>query len=280
MRDVDLAHQIWTAAISDFRQTYREVAEAGVKSVVLAADRGEFNLIDRKQAQAAGRILKKLGLTVRGCHAIETFPCDMNIADPAGHAAMVTLQATLMRNVAELGCQTYVVHLGSLPKDGDRARSWNQVHKAVDQLATQAQDLGMVLVLENGMAGYLASNAELVALVAGYGHPAVGLCYDSGHAHIMGDAAAILRQMSPYVVTVHLHDNDRSGDQHLIPGLGTMEWAPVVEALAACPRLKHAETEAANYPEWPHGLPVWPQKDLWARYGEVLNIEGTGVRYA
>ncbi|MHB8995610.1 MAG: sugar phosphate isomerase/epimerase family protein [Armatimonadota bacterium] len=280
MRNVDLAHQIWTAAISDFTQTYREVAEAGVKSVVLAARRGEFNLLDREQALAAGRILKELGLTVRGCHAIETPPCDMNVADPHEHAAMVQSHATLMRNVGELGCQTYVVHLGGLPKDGDRARSWNQVHKAVDQLAAQAQDLGMVLALENGMAGYLASNDELVALVAGYGHPAVGLCYDSGHAHIMGDAAATLRQMSPYVVTVHLHDNDRSCDQHLIPGLGTIEWAPVVEALAACPRLKHAETEAANYPEWPHGLPVWSREDLWARYGEVLNTEGTGVRYA
>lgn len=278
-RTADLAHQLWTAAFSDFRSAYEEVAQAGMRSVVLTERRGQYDLTVREQALEVGRILNQLGLQVLGCHGCEAHPCDLGLPDNDEHATMVRKHSTLMERVAELGCRSYVVHLGGAPEESARATAWGQVRKAVDQLGARAEALGMALALENGFTGYLASNEELVAFVAEYNHPAVGLCYDSGHAHLMGDAAEVLRLMAPYVVTAHLHDNDRSCDQHLIPGLGTIEWPSVAEALAECPRLLHAETEAANYDGWPFAPPLWTQQDLWARYDEVLNVAGTGVVY-
>lgn len=278
-RTSDLAHQIWTAAIPDLRTTYQEVAEAGIRSVVMTQQRGEFDLLVPEQARAAGRLLTELGLAVVACHGVESQPCDLSVRDADEHAAMVRAHTALMENTAELGCRTYVVHLGGAPEEGARAEAWGQVRKAVDQLGERAEALGVALALENGFTGYIASNEELVAFARDYHQPAVGLCYDSGHAHIMGDAAEVLRLMGPYVVTVHLHDNDRSCDQHLIPGLGTIDWPSVAKALAECPRLVHAETEAANYVGWPFSPEPWSQRELWARYGEVLNGAGTGVVY-
>ena len=279
-KTITLAHQIWTAAFGNFRSIYEEVAEAGVRSVVLAERRGEFNLLVPEQARQAGRVLEQLGLRVCACHGSETYSCDLSVRDDGDHAAMLRTHATLMENVAELGCKTYVVHLGPAPQDGAKEAAWQQVRKAVEALGAKAEALGMALALENGLPGYLASNEELIAFADDYAHPAVALCYDSGHAHITGEAAQVLRMMSRHVVTVHLHDNLGAEDQHLIPGLGTIDFRPVAEALAECPRLIHAETEAANYAGWPHALPLWSQKDLWARYLQVLNMPGTGVTYA
>jgi sugar phosphate isomerase/epimerase len=276
---MDLVHLAWSSSITDFEETYREVAEAGFRAVVMTERRGQYNMLDREQAREAGKVLERLGLAVRACHGAETQPCDLSVPDSAEHAKMVRAHATLMENTAGLGSRTYVVHLGVKPAEKPEA-AWGQVRRAVDELAPLAERLGVALALENGMQTYLASNEELLALVAEYDHPAVGLCYDSGHAHIMGDAAEVLRSLSPHVVTVHLHDNDGTSDQHLIPGHGTIEWQPVAEALAQCPRLIHAETEAANTLSWPPTPEVWPLARLYARYLEVLNLPGGGVTYA
>lgn len=276
---LDLAHLIWDRAIEDFDATYTEVAQAGFRALVMSQRRGPFDLLVPEQAREAGRRLEHLGLAVRACHGVETQPCDLSEADADAHAAMVTAHATLMENVAELGCRTYVVHLGAAPQDGNKEAAWGRVRKAVDELGTRAEALGVALALENGMQGYLATNNDLLSFVAEYDHPAVGICYDSGHAHIMEGAAVVLEAFSSYVVTAHLHDNDGTADQHLVPGQGTLEWQPVVEELARCPRLIHAEIEAANCTQWPPTTEVYSQEDLRARYLEILNLPGTGVLY-
>lgn len=277
-RELDLVHLTWTATIKDFETSYREVAEAGFHALVMTERRGQYNMLDREQAQEAGRVLERLGLRVAACHGAESQPCEVNVQDPAEHVKMVHAHATLMENTAELGSRTYVVHLGRKP-EGDATASWGQVRRAMDELGPRAEALGVALALENGMQGYLATNDELLAFVAEYNHPAVGICYDSGHAHIMGNAAEVLQALSPYVVTVHLHDNDATSDQHLAPGHGTMDWRPVAEALAQCPRLVHAETEAANCTEWPPTPEVWPLGKLYDRYLEVLNVPGAEVSF-
>jgi len=184
-----------------------------------------------------------------------------------------------MDNATEIGARTYVLHIGPLRAGEPKAASWERVRQCVDELAPHAEALGIALALENGLPDYVMTNEELVAFVAEYAHPAVGLCYDSGHAHVTGDAAAVLALFAPYVVTVHLHDNDGASDQHLIPGQGTMDWPAVVAELAQCPRLVHAETEAVNSAQWSPTPEVWDQRRVYERYMATLNTLGTGVCY-
>ncbi len=37
---LDLAYHVWTAGLTDFEATYREVAEAGVRTLVATQSRG------------------------------------------------------------------------------------------------------------------------------------------------------------------------------------------------------------------------------------------------
>jgi len=41
--------------------------------------------------------------------------------------------------------------------------------------------------------------------------------------------------VSSRIITVHLHDNDGSEDQHLVPGGGTIDWQMVRSALDSSP---------------------------------------------
>lgn len=278
-RELDLVYFVWSGSFDSCAATYREVAAAGVRSVVLTETRGEFDLKDPTQAAEVGRLLHDLGLQTPACHGLDSPAHILNVPDDDHRAGMVRDHVNVMTSVAALGCRTYVLHLGPRPAEDVVPAAWEAVRRAVDLLAPEAERLGITLALENGFVGYQASNAELLALVTEIAHPAVGICYDSGHAHMMGDAAAILRDFSPQVVTVHLHDNDGTADQHLLPGHGTLAWPEVAAALAACPRLIHAETEAANCTQWAHTPEVWPHRRAYEHYVQTLNLPGSGTAF-
>ena len=71
--------------------------------------------------------------------------------------------------------------------------------------------------------------------------PNVGVCLDSGHAHLAGYCvAAAVRRIDKLLFETHFHDNcgpvpsplpDRTGDMHLPVGLGTINWFDVHRAL-------------------------------------------------
>jgi sugar phosphate isomerase/epimerase len=51
-----------------------------------------------------------------------------------------------------------------------------------------------------------------------------GICLDYGHAHLMGDVAEIVEELSGHLVTTHVHDNRRRADDHLPPFTGSIDW--------------------------------------------------------
>ena len=58
-------------------------------------------------------------------------------------------------------------------------------------------------------------------------------CLDLGHVGLVGDEAQdVIRALgSDRLGCLHIHDNNYQGDQHLIPGLGQMNWPAITDAL-------------------------------------------------
>jgi len=67
----------------------------------------------------------------------------------------------------------------------------------------------------------------------------VGACLDIGHWYsfaegkIRGNLPAWIDALAPYLLHLHLHDNDGSFDQHLGPGQAEIPFAALFELLAA-----------------------------------------------
>ena len=96
----------------------------------------------------------------------------------------------------------------------------------------EAERQGIVLLAENLQDGAVADPRVISALVEEVASPAYGWCYDSGHAHCCGFGPDLLAGCVP-PLSVHFHDNDGAGDDHLIPGDGTIDWRETVKALLA-----------------------------------------------
>lgn len=273
-----LAYFVWDTSVGDFEATYSDVAASGVRSVMLDARRGNLDLERRRDVLAAGRILRRLGLKAPACHGLYTGDCHLAEEDLPARRRVVRRHLNFMRNAAELGVKTYVIHVGSCdrPGSGYKRAALDRVRRALDELAPAAQSLGLTLALENGFtAGYLLNDAaETAAFVGDYAHPAVGVCYDSGHANICGGASSVLKTLAPHIVTMHLHDNDGRDDQHLLPGEGTIDWSELVPLISKCPRLIHVETEAANSRPWQFTKKVRPVAEVYRHYLKILNTPG------
>jgi sugar phosphate isomerase/epimerase len=210
-------------------------------------------------------ILERLDLHAVACHGLLSGHFDLNEPDESFRAHMVKSHCRFMNHMAEIGCRTYVCHSGAAPQSDSRATSWDWVRQTLDELAPRAQALGLTIALENANPCHLGDNAaKLLRFANEYGCADVRICYDSGHAHRAEDAVSVLKILTPLVVTAHLHDNDKTSDQHLIPGHGTIDWQAVVPLLKQCPELIHIETEAFNIEKWPH-------RDVYKRYCEILS---------
>ena len=80
---------------------------------------------------------------------------------------------------------------------------------------------------------YCTNTEELLELADKIGMSNVGICYDIGHGHYMsGTPEKDIYALQPYLWALHVHDNDRWNDEHLLPYQGTANWEAVCKALA------------------------------------------------
>jgi sugar phosphate isomerase/epimerase len=126
-----------------------------------------------------------------------------------------------------------VVHLGER-EDGWSQRSVEYAINALEHLGAFAHPLGVRLIVENLLSE--ATTPEHLVTILELGHlNNVGVCLDLGHAHISVGIAEALTALGRRIVTLHVHDNHGTKDEHLWPGDGSIDWTAVVAAIKALP---------------------------------------------
>ncbi len=91
---------------------------------------------------------------------------------------------------------------------------------------------GVVLLSENLLWGSSIRSEVIAALADEVNSPSFGWCYDTGHAHAMGDSLDNFRRVSRAPLSLHIQDNHgNQRDEHLLPGDGTLDWAQFFRAL-------------------------------------------------
>lgn len=89
-----------------------------------------------------------------------------------------------------------------------------------------AKGLGVKIALENtrtrGYLEYVLDNIKDENL---------GVCFDVGHYHTYYNDEFDFDIIKDRVFAVHLHDNDKTEDQHLVPLDGTLDWKYIIEKL-------------------------------------------------
>jgi sugar phosphate isomerase/epimerase len=105
--------------------------------------------------------------------------------------------------------------------------------KSLKALAATASDLGVKIVLENRGQNVYGSRAEDLLEMARASDPeSVMTCLDTGHASRNDlSCAEMANVLGKSLQATHLHDNDGTGDQHLPPLCGRVDWVGFLGAL-------------------------------------------------
>ncbi len=97
-------------------------------------------------------------------------------------------------------------------------------------LVKKAEEIGVKIAIENI---FEAEPQNLRLLMEKMGNDSSGICFDSGHFNLFSKVSLEdwLGHLKPYIIELHLHDNNKTSDQHLPVGEGTFDFGMLFSAL-------------------------------------------------
>jgi len=236
----DIGTAISTLPVGPAAERLHEVAAAGVTYIEPSfSDPDAREVDDGAVIESIRRDIDDAGLRVWSVHT--PFGRDLDISSPDDGIRERGVAAILRtaHGCAALtgGTGMIVVHLSdSLSPDADREQRMRTAMGSLARVVEECARIGVTVAVENLPPGYIGATAEdLLASIDSFPNALVGVCIDTGHAHLVGGAVEIVQELAPRIITTHLHDNDGAGDQHLVPGEGTADWDGICRALATSP---------------------------------------------
>ena len=252
----------------------RESLDLGINRFVFGNGLIKNCLSDPSWIDYLHRLERSFGVQFLSMHAPFGPEYDMNIIDPVRRPEMIKEHIRAMEIASEFGCQTYTIHIGADHYSvglSSLQESRRFAAETLEKLVPAAEKIGITIAVENSFEPTNAAR-EVLALVTPYiGNPAVGVCFDTGHANIMAMPPGkrpdryranvydvwyedgiipennALEILYPHIVTTHMHDNDGYGDLHAMPGDGNIDWSVMIPKLKNCPRMLEMQTEVSLY---------------------------------
>lgn len=141
----------------------------------------------------------------------------------------------LLKRCEHLGAQFVNVHLNFFATP---AQGVERVANIMRCLEDELNSVSYILCFENvpdSLPNPLGAHPEEFArffnLVQGI--PSIALTIDTGHAHMSGNLAAFVSQFPTQWAYTHLADNFGERDEHLGPGMGSIDWDEFAKGLVA-----------------------------------------------
>ena len=196
-----------------------------------------------KRIEEIGLAAENLGITFNQCH----FPyVEMRkpIFKQEGYAEMffeVTRRAIIAAGMLRI--PHGVTHPQSFPEvNHERKACFERNREIFDEFIELGVKCGVRTAIENMppmLDGrfplrYGMHYDDVIELVDSYNAPEwVGICWDTGHANLARfDQTRGLHAVGSRLIALHLNDNcGDKNDEHLLPGIGTVDWQAVIQAL-------------------------------------------------
>lgn len=214
----------------------------GVQAVELFAARGHFNYTDKEHIKELAAWFKSEGVELHSMHSpiymsndFKSGGAPLNIVDadkPRRIEAMDEIKRAV--EVAEhMPFRFLVQHVGKTDEYDD-PRKFEWAMSGIEHLRAFCRQLGVTLLVEN-TPNDLATPEKLKELLKALHYPDLGVCFDTGHAHMTSSVHQAFGVLEPHIRSTHVHDNKRDRDAHLWPGDGSIDWADTMQSLSAAP---------------------------------------------
>lgn len=202
-------------------ETIKAIKNAGFKNVFVQWYDKEWEYSQEEQV----KMCKELGLNIIFAHLgyqnINSIWEEGEIGD-----SLVERYKKDIKDCKENGIPMVVMHLTSKTK----APMYGEIGlERIKKIINYAKELNVKVAFENtkikGYLEYVLGNIK---------DDNVGICFDAGHCHVHFNDEFNFKFFKDRIFAVHLHDNDKSDDLHLLPFDGTIDWKNVIKKLKEC----------------------------------------------
>lgn len=140
-----------------------------------------------------------------------------------------------IENAHLLGCERVVYHPDMpLGFDADGEEIYRSNLETAKVLLPYAKKHNVTVCIENMpfTAAQFSRACRMIELVEEIDHPLFKMCLDTGHVAVFGDdCGEAVKRIGKHLAALHVHDNDGTADQHILPYLGVINWEGFVKAL-------------------------------------------------
>jgi sugar phosphate isomerase/epimerase len=161
-------------------------------------------------------------------------PVNIASTDRAGRIEAMDEIKRALEIAEQIPFRFLIQHLGMTNESFDE-KKFEAAMTSIEHLRAFAKPLGVRLLLEN-TPNELSAPDRLVEMIRGSHFDDVGVCFDFGHAHMMGSVREAFEILQKHICSTHVHDNAKDKDSHLWPGAGTIDWKEAMELMRAAPQ--------------------------------------------
>lgn len=211
------------------------ILHAGFDRIEVCSSPRHLDYHDHAAVKKAARLIDELGMEPFSFHAPFAQHIDITSFDPQirDHSRNEILKAA--EASALLGVQYYVIHpgpeRGGLPED-QRLQRLNNALAVLTETSRRCRELGVTLLLENMLPHLFAGQTQdLLWILGALDDTDIGVCLDTGHAHLASDLESVVQKLSTHLLLVHASDNRGRFDDHLPPGDGNINWKLLLRQL-------------------------------------------------
>lgn len=138
-------------------------------------------------------------------------------------------------NAILLGARSVSLCAGMTRVGESTETGWANLRRSIVELVDYTDRTGLRLLIEPAHrweSTLILTVADGLRMFREIGSERLGICLDTGHANVNGEElAAVVKELKNVPLHIHIDDNHGESDTHAIPGEGSIDFAPFVQAL-------------------------------------------------
>jgi sugar phosphate isomerase/epimerase len=189
---------------------------------------------DDSKIESTAKLFREKGISIRSIHAPFGGNANLSDLDAEKRAGVIEMNRNLLYKAGLADVEMIVIHpgVGGISSERDRENMNRIASESISQLMDAADAAGVKLALENMLPGHPGCEIHhILDVLEQIKSPLLGVCFDSGHAHVCGNMIEFMEAVGEHTISIHMQDNDGTRDMHLQPPYGTSDWPGFVETL-------------------------------------------------
>ncbi len=216
-------------------ERYRLIAEAGFDGIMLGWCGFPDNPHETKHLSPG--LARKNGLYIENLHT-PFEGCNSIWLDGVAGDEYLNTQLACMEDCIRYDVPAMVIHVSGSNNPPPVGRTGLE---RIKRLVSKAEDTNINLAFENlrrpGHLRYIFENLK---------SERIKFCFDIGHWHCHTPHEDLLSEFGGKLTSLHLHDNDGTDDQHLLPFEGTIDWGKAMREIKSTGYCGAVGLEAGN----------------------------------